>query len=160
MKPIACSKYSEFDDLIITKASDMGLPLIGGTALEILSDYYKQPNVRSRSENDLDFITNSYDVYVSLNNWLYNNVDTTKVQVDIMHIISHNIPKELIIDIRGIKVMSPEYLIWSKVQRFTEKDKSDILWLLQIADIDLLEVWMERLGVTTTEIDKINDLIK
>ena len=36
---ISCSKYSDLDDLIIAKASELGIPLIGGTALEILADF-------------------------------------------------------------------------------------------------------------------------
>ena len=55
---ICCNKYSDLDDLIIRKAFELGLVLIGGTALEILANRHKVAGARKRSDNDLDFLSN------------------------------------------------------------------------------------------------------
>lgn len=48
---VQCSRYSDLDDKIIAKASSLGIPLIGGTALEVLASHYGVSGVRKRSNN-------------------------------------------------------------------------------------------------------------
>ena len=152
--------YSEFDDLIIRQASQLGLPLIGGTALEVLSYYFQYPCHRIRSDNDLDFIADNDTSYRALAHWVSLHSTAAAVQVDVMLIKSHHIPQHLLLIVEGVKVMSPEYLVWSKLQRFSSKDEVDILWLLNITSPDKLEECFELLGVTELELEKINALIE
>lgn len=156
---LPCSRYSEFDDLVIKRAYDLDMPLIGGTALEILGHYYNKPGFRKRSDNDLDFITNDRTKYIELAAWLRENVDPTKVKVDTMLVRSHTIPEDHILNLGGVFVMSPEYLVWSKVQRFSEVDKKDIQYLIPLCNFDLLESLLEDLGITDEEFDNLNSLI-
>jgi hypothetical protein len=153
------TQYSEFDDGIIRHASKLGLPLIGGTAMEVLSKYFDYPCHRIRSDNDLDFITDNDSTCKLLADWVSLYSNSPVVQVDVMLIKSHHIPPDYILEVDGVKVMTPEYLIWSKLQRFSSKDEVDIQWLLQIASPDKLEACFERLGITEQELKKVNILI-
>lgn len=153
------SQYSIYDEQVILKASSLGMPLIGGTALEVLASVFNKSDVRKRSDNDLDFATNSEQAKDDLQKWVQQQVDAEKVQVDVFLINSHILPKPLIIEVDGVLVMSPEYLIWSKLHRLSEQDKKDIKWLLTITDACKLELWFESLGVTETELEQINLII-
>lgn len=154
------TKYSPYDELIILKASALGMPLIGGTALEVLDGAYGKSGVRKRSDNDLDFTTNSDKAKDALQQWVKANVDTDKVQVDVYLVKSHILPKQLIKNANGVLVLEPEYIIWSKLQRLSEQDKKDIKWLLTIADASKLEFWLETLEITDAEVGHINELIQ
>ena len=156
---IAYTQYSIFDEKIIQKASSLSMPLIGGTALEVLATAFKKADVRKRSDNDLDFITDSELAKDELQKWVRLNTNAEKVQVDVYLIKSHTLPKQLVMNVNDILVMAPEYLIWSKLQRLSEQDKKDIKWLFSITDACKLEHWFEILGVTDLEIMKINLLI-
>lgn len=56
---ILFSKYTNFDEIVIEKASSLGMALIGGTAIEVWGNYYGLEALRPRSINDLDFISAS-----------------------------------------------------------------------------------------------------
>lgn len=157
---IMCSRYSDLDDKVIEKASKLGFPLIGGTALEILASYYSVGGVRKRSANDLDFLSkgNKYKLYFM--NWIREHIPSDKVQVDFYDDAPKNYRK-YILNVNGVLVMNPVYLIWSKLTRASEKDKTDIKWLLsipQITDEEIVE-GMEDLGLTEKEIDLLNSLL-
>ena len=156
---LACSRYSDFDEQIISQASTLGLPLIGGTALELLGAHFNKSGFRKRSDNDLDFASNDKSVIDEFSAWLRSNVDPKKVKVDVMHILSHSLPEDHILNLGGVLVMSPEYIIWSKTRRFLEKDVTDIKWLLTIADFDKLEALIDSLGFTNKNLDNLNEII-
>lgn len=153
MRRIACSHYTDLDDNVIRKATDLGLPIIGGTALELWSAYLGHFGVRKRSDNDLDFISTSSSVIQGFQSWVQSNIDPDKVQVDVMYIQSHDIvPYEVTID--GILTMSLSYLLWSKLTRHSAKDKQDIKWILsvpQLTDDEIVNTLTE-LGVIDEEI--------
>ncbi|MFA6831897.1 MAG: hypothetical protein WCR36_06470 [Bacteroidaceae bacterium] len=159
MNRIACTHYNDADEKVILKASSLGMPLIGGTALEVLADYYHVPCIRKRSENDLDFSSTSEVAIKNFKSWVVANTDPDKVKVDIYSIPHLKIPFELKLNIKGVLVMSPIYLIWSKLQRANDKDIKDIIWLLTLVTPEDLEEWLSRLGVTDGEIELINDII-
>ena len=159
---IACSKYSDLDDLVLNQASKSGLPLIGGTALEVWANYYSIPGVRKRSDNDLDFISSDLSQISEFQDWVRDNIDLDKVKVDIMHVTSHDFTP-YIREVNGLLIMAPEYLLWSKLIRSdrSEKDLTDIKWILTIEQMsdDDLSTALEDLGVTDEEIELIESLL-
>ena len=162
MKKIACSKYSDLDDRVIHKASELGLPLIGGTALEVWANYYNVSGVRKRSDNDLDFISNHSTVIREMQEWVKKHIPTDKVKVDILFVKSHDY-SDFIRDVDGTLIMAPEYLLWSKLTRSdrSDKDIKDIKWILSIEEMsdDDLSFALETLGVTDDEIEVLSNLI-
>lgn len=156
---IQCSRYSDLDDKIISKASSLGFPLIGGTALEILADYYSVDGVRKRSNNDLDFLSKDNKNKLYFMSWIQENIDPDKVEVDFYDEAPKQY-KNYILDINGILVMNPVYLIWSKLIRGSEKDITDIKWLLSIPQISDKEIidGMEDLGLKDEEIELLQSL--
>lgn len=157
---IACSKYSDLDDKVIAKASELGFPLIGGTALEVLADYYKVSGVRKRSDNDLDFISKGNKNKWYFTNWIQENIDPEKVEVDFYDEAPENY-RDYIMNIDGVLVMSPTYLMWSKLIRGTSKDITDVKWLLsipQLTDDEIVKA-MEDLILTDDEIDLLQSLL-
>lgn len=161
LKKIKCSRYTDLDDKVISKASKLGLPLIGGTALEIWASELNISGVRKRSDNDLDFVTDKTSLEYLITDWCRENIDPGKVRVDIFKEQPQNLPKELIRKVHGVLVMDPIYLIWHKVQRATDKDKQDLKWLLSFVDIDELSYWLDadNLGITKDEEQLINSLL-
>lgn len=161
LKRIQCSRYSDLDDLVIAEASKLGLPLIGGTALEIWASELNIKGVRKRSDNDLDFVTDRTALEYLLADWCRENIDLDKVRIDIFKEEPKNLPKKLIRNVHGVLVMDPIYLIWHKVQRATKKDIQDIKWLLTFVDIDELSYWLDadQLGITEDEEALINSLL-
>ena len=162
MKRIACSHYSDMDDLVINKATEIGLPLIGGTALEVLSNYYKVPGVRKRSDNDLDFLATDAGDIEEFSQWLRTNIDPDKVKVDIYLEDENALTYSMMAD--GTLVMKPEYLIWSKLTRSdrSQKDIDDIRWLTSIPDLSDEDIssCLDDLGVTTEEFNYlINEIL-
>lgn len=157
---VQCSRYSDLDDKIIAKASSLGIPLIGGTALEVLASYYGVSGVRKRSNNDLDFLTKDNKNKLYFMNWVRENVDSDKVQVDFYDEAKKNY-RDYILDIDGILVMNPVYLIWSKLIRASKKDLTDIKWLLtipQLTDEEISE-GMDDLGLKKSEIALLESLL-
>lgn len=160
MKRIQCSRYSDLDEQVIRKASELGLPLIGGTALEVLAGYYGTPGVRKRSDNDLDFLTTDRKKIIEFKKWLVKNIDPDKVQVDVYVDAPKNY-KDYIMNVDGTLVMRPEYLMWSKLTRASEKDIKDIKWLLSIRQVtdEEISTAMEDLGLTEKEINLLETLL-
>lgn len=161
LSKIQCTKYSDLDDLVIYKASALGLPLIGGTALEVLSSYYGAPGVRKRSDNDLDFISGSLPTIKEFQHWCKNNTDPDKVKVDVMYVGSHDITKYQF-DIHGVLVMKPQYILWSKLTRGNERDLKDIKWLMtipELLDSDISNA-LDDLGVTAEEFSLLQSLLR
>lgn len=109
--------------------------------------------VRKRSNNDLDFLTKDNKNKLYFMNWVRENVDYDKVQVDFYDEAKKNY-RDYILDIDGILVMNPVYLIWSKLIRASKKDLTDIKWLLtipQLTDEEISE-GMDDLGLKKSEI--------
>ena len=161
LSKIQYSKYSDLDDLVIYKASALGLPLIGGTALEVLSSYYGTPGVRKRSDNDLDFISGSKSTIKEFQTWCKNNTDPDKVKVDVMYVRSHDITKYQFV-IHGVLVMKPQYIIWSKLIRGNERDLKDIKWLMtipELLDSDISNA-LDDLDVTAEEFSLLQSLLR
>ena len=140
---IKCSYYSDFDEQVIEKATEFGMPLIGSTALEIMANHYGTSGVRKRSNNDLDFLSDDKAKIAKLRKYLVNNIDPDKVKVD------------------GVLVMSPAYLIWSKLTRWLEKDQTDIKWLLTIKQLsdDEINNTLDDLGVIQEEFERLESLL-
>lgn len=156
LSKIQCSKYSDLDDMVITKASELGMPLIGGTALEIIANYYNVPGVRIRSNNDLDFLCADSSLIKEFRKWLIENIDPNKVQVDVYTDAPSNY-RDYILNIDGVLVMSPAYLLWSKLTRASEKDIQDIKWISTIPQLTDEEInnALDDLGVTQKEFDNL-----
>lgn len=157
---IACSRYTDLDDIVIKQATAMGMPLIGGTALELWAKATNTPGVRKRSDNDLDFMASSLGEVAGYNEWVGENVDVSKVKTDVMLVRSHDYtPWEVVVD--GVLTMKPEYLLWSKLTRGSEKDKNDIKWILSIKslrDEDIQNI-LDKLGLTQKEADLLQECL-
>jgi hypothetical protein len=138
--------------------SDLGIPIIGGTALEILGNNYDIKGFRKRSDNDIDGLSDSTDKINKLKKWLIANIDPDKVQVDVYKV--RQLRKEFILNIDGTLVMSPVYLLWSKLTRHSDKDIIDIKWLFNLTTPEELEEQLPELGITEEEIDILNNIIK
>lgn len=158
---IACSRYTDLDEIVIHKMTELGIPLIGGTALEIWAKVTNTPNVRKRSDNDIDGISSDLYKVSQFNQWASKNIDPDKVETDIMLVRSHDFtPWITVVD--GILIMKPEYLLWSKLTRRTEKDRQDIKWILSIdslSDEDIQYV-LDTLGLTQEEADFLNSILQ
>lgn len=157
---VGCSRYADVDDKVVHKATSFGLPLIGGTALELWAKATSTPGVRKRSDNDLDFISNGDDAAREFQYWVMSNVDPDKVKVDIMQVKSHNFSKwEVVLD--GVLTMKLEYLLWSKLTRGSEKDKQDIKWILSIKELTDEEIQsvIDELGLTEDEANLLNECL-
>lgn len=141
------TKYSKFDSDIINKASSCGLPIIGGTAIEIWLTHYNLKGWRSRSQNDLDFIadmtkSSTKKSEIEFRDWVQMYTDDTKVKIDIFE--THTaVNPNIIRTIGGILVIHPAFIICSKVNRMTTlkpsderyiKDKKDIWDLFKLLD--------------------------
>lgn len=161
LRKISCSKYSDLDDMVINKATDLGLPLIGGTALEVWANHYGTPGVRKRSDNDLDFISSDGEVNQEFSNWVKENIPSDKVKVDIHFVQSHDFTN-YIRSVDGTLIMAPEYLLWSKLTRSdrSNKDIKDIQWILSISQLTDEEInnALDDLGVTENEFELLNSL--
>ena len=158
---VACSRYSDLDDKVIKKATEMGIPLIGGTALEVWAAATETEGVRKRSDNDLDFIVGSLDKSREFSKWVKENIDPSKVKVDLMLVRSHDFkPYRTLVD--GVLVMKPEYLLWQKLTRGSDKDKQDIKWLLSISDLsdEAIETVINELGITQEEYDLLMSIME
>lgn len=158
---ICCSRYSDLDDKVIEYATSLGLPLIGGTALEIWASATNTPGVRKRSDNDLDFIALSCKQIEDFRAWLISNIDPDIVKTDI-YVGDSNITP-YIKEVNGVLVMSLPYILWSKLTRpdRSEKDIQDIKWIStvsQVTDEELVEC-LEDLGVTAEEINLLNSIL-
>lgn len=158
---VAYSRYSDLDDKVIKKATETGLPLIGGTALEVWAAATGTEGVRKRSDNDLDFIVGSISKSQEFSKWVKENIDPEKVKVDLMLVRSHDFePYKTLVD--GVLVMKPEYLLWQKLTRGNDRDKKDIKWLLSISDLsdEAIEQVIGELGITQEEYDMLVSIME
>ena len=92
--------------------------------------------------------------------WIQENIDPDKVEVDFYDEAPKQY-KNYILDIDGILVMNPVYLIWSKLIRGSKRDLTDIKWLLsipQLTDEELSE-GMDDLGLKKSEIALLESLL-
>ena len=159
---IKCSRYTEVDEIIINEATKLGLPLIGGTALEILASAYNIPGVRKRSDNDIDVIAYDLD---TLNSFIkkskeilkQHNLTAEDVKID-AYLTDKNIVKNFSFKVDGVLLMKPEWLLHSKLVRGTDKD---IKWLLKIPQMtdDDINYALDTLGVTTEEFELLTSLL-
>lgn len=152
MLKIQCSRYSDLDDIVIAKASEMGLPLIGGTALEIWAGETGHFGVRTRSQNDLDFIASDEHTAKEFGKWVRENIDTSKVKVDVMLTRSVDF-SPYVKEVHGVKVMSLPYILWSKLSRASKTDLQDIKWILtnpSVSDDELNDIFAD-FGLTKKE---------
>lgn len=180
-------QYTEFDTDIVKAASKYELYLIGGTAIDLLCNYYSVQFWRSRSDNDLDFWT-SYDnegrnVFIShiKDNFSFDSKETSdymvslessniKTDVDILIDRDYN-NKEFAYSVNGIKVMSPIYLFSSKFDRYIsttnvqrkETDFKDLRVLLSIIEkingFDELEFHLSNQNYDQKAEDALNSII-
>lgn len=189
------SIYHQLDEEIIKKASSCNIYLIGGTALEVWMKYLKLRPNRKRSKNDLDFITFTYNpkVYTFNSYLIKNNFSLAKESEDTFinfyQLIENNSPvvevdllfeasKEFenrITEVRGIKLMKPEFLFASKFNRWVtlskekhteryQRDYKDLIDLLQVISKlsleDSLEQELRKWNFSLASEEKLNSLIK
>jgi hypothetical protein len=147
------------EKITIAKATSLGLPLIGGSALKLISKSLGIPMTRLRTK-DLDFIASSLPEVATYEDWVKENIDTDKVKTDVMLVRSHDFSKwETMVD--GVLTMKPEYLLWSKLTRGSEKDKQDIKWILSIKELsdEAIQSVLDDLGLTQEEADLLEECL-
>ena len=181
--------YSSLDVPIVREASRCGLALIGGTATQLLARKYSVRERRSRSINDLDFITsglqNKRGISIfknSLIKWGFTpikmddsdfmlNYENTNDGVEVDVLISYESGlMDRFITVNGILVIDPCYAFLTKVQRITsglstknETDKQDINTLYDIIEamgrISDLEELLSNSNVDIAE-EELNSLLQ
>lgn len=181
-------QYTVFDIDIAKIASKYGLYLIGGTAIDLLCNYYSVPFWRSRSNNDFDFWT-SFGNQQNANEFIEHIKDNFKFDIiedsDYMITLESNYVKadvDILIDrdcnnkqfthsAEGINAMSPVYLFSSKFDRYIncsniqrkEIDFKDLRILLSIIEkingFDELEYHLSNLNYDRKAEDMLNSII-
>ena len=179
--------YSPLDVQVVHRATSYGCALIGGTAVQFLARQYGVKERRSRSVNDLDFITPASNPLTRyFNDWLVRshfreikagaseymwNYENPHAGVEVDVLISHDplLPSQ-IIKVAEILVWHPVNLFVSKVQRMTtfntraDTDKADLNTLYDILEqrneLPLLETALSNLDLSDAEIAQVNDWIK
>lgn len=180
-------QYTPYDTEIVKTATQYGLYLIGGTAIDLLCRYYSIPFWRNRSDNDLDFwisfankerdrfvkqmgskfgigVEDSSDYMVSL------ELEKVKIETDIL--IDYDCANiKFTSSINGICVMSPIYLFSSKFDRYIntaniqrkKTDFYDLRTLLSIIEktngFDELESHLSNRDYDQRAEDMLNDII-
>lgn len=157
---IQCSRYSDFDYKIIREATKQGLPLTGGTALEIWASYFGRTDVRKRSDNDLDFMASNLLDYQSFADWCVENVDSSKVSVDVYLFKSQDYT-DYIRTVDDVLVMSLPFILFTKLVRRTDRDIQDIKWVLSLNQLsdETLSKELSDIGLTEQEITILNNLL-
>ena len=180
-------QYTKFDMSIVKVASICGLYLIGGTAIDLLCNYYSVQFWRNRSDNDLDFwtsfdnqgrnkfikhIENNFgvDIEESSDYMVSLELSNAKIETDIL--IDRDCANEKFISsVNGINVMSPIYLFSSKFDRYIntsnalrkETDYKDLKVLLSIIEktngFNELENHLSDLNYNQRAEDMLNDII-
>lgn len=181
-------QYTVFDIDIAKIASKYGLYLIGGTAIDLLCNYYSVPFWRSRSNNDFDYWT-SFDNQQNTSKFIEHIRDSFKfdieedsdymialesssIKADVDILIDHDCNnKQFTHSIGGINVMSPIYLFSSKFDRYIncsniqrkEIDFKDLRTLLSIIEkingLDELECHLSNLNYDRKAEDMLNSII-
>lgn len=161
---IACSKYSDLDDLVIKKASSLQLPLTGGTALEVWAAYFNRSDVRKRSDNDIDIVRLRDYEALTFQKWVKENIDSTKVKIDFAPANpSKKLTVQYVTTVNGVYIMTLPYIAWSKLTRedFSEKDFNDLKWIFSISQIsdEAFEDAFNTLGLTDSQIELLNKVL-
>ena len=154
--------YTTIDEPIVRLASNYQLYLIGGTAIDMLCQHYGISNNRSRSNNDIDFLSFAVNLsqtqrYVSklVNQYNFKKdiesdymITTTNksmgIDVDIL-IDYDNSNRQYGMTVNNILVMSPCYMVYNKLDRYlssTSEERKKI----DIADIETLLKIMDKIG--------------
>lgn len=165
--------YTELDKPIVRIASNFQLYLIGGTAIDMLCNYYNIDNNRNRSNNDIDFLsfaTNksktkdfvnqlmiSYNFKVDIeSNYMITLANNNRgIDVDILIDYDNN-DHQYCMTVNNVLVMSPCYLIYNKIDRYlstTNEERKKI----DIADIETLLKIADKIG--ESEFSKLESLI-
>lgn len=154
--------YTTVDESIVRLASNYQLHLIGGTAIDMLCRYYGISNNRSRSNNDIDFLsfavnlsqTREYVEEIMYQYGFTKDIDskymitavnnTVRTNVDILIDYNSNSP-EYGMTVNGILVMSPCYMVYSKLDRYLNSINEERR-KIDIADIETLLKIMDKIG--------------
>lgn len=161
IKPLF-ENYTTVDEPIVKLASSYQLYLIGGTAIDMLCRNYGINNNRNRSNNDIDFLSFATNLiktqeYVNKLMYLYNfkkdiesscmiTMNNSNVGVDVDILIdydSNNLEYGTMVN--GILVMSPCYMVYSKLDRYLNSINEERR-KIDIADIETLLKIMDKIG--------------
>lgn len=165
--------YTELDKPIVRTASNFQLYLIGGTAIDMLCNYYCVDNNRNRSNNDIDFLSFATDIFKT-KDFVHQLVISYDFKIDIesdymITLVNNNrgIDVDILIDhgtkdsrycmtVNNVLVMSPCYIIYNKLDRYlstTNEERKKI----DIADIETLLKIADKIG--ESEFSKLESLI-
>ena len=180
--------YSSLDVPIVRAASRNGLALLGGTAVQLLARKYNVKERRSRSINDLDFLTSASNkegiqafkfslkstgfepIKMGESEYMLNYENSKEgVEVDCLISWEKNI-EDWFITVNGILTVSPVYMFLTKVQRIfsglSSKNESDVQDLNTLYDIiesrnelGLLESTISE-QASEVDIDKLNEYLQ
>lgn len=180
--------YSSLDVPIVREASRCGCALLGGTAVQMLARKYGVKERRSRSINDLDFLTTAYNkegiavfkhslkkngftpIKMGESDYMLNYENAAQgVEVDVLISWEPDITKNFI-KVNGILTVSPCYMFVTKVQRIfsglstkNESDKQDINTIFDIiekrGEIELLQDMISE-NCPEVEEDALNELLQ
>lgn len=154
--------YTTIDEPIVRLASNYQLYLIGGTAIDMLCQHYGVSNNRSRSNNDIDFLSFAANLtkiqeYVNKLMCLYNfkkdiesnymiTMNNSNVGVDVDILIDYDQTNlQYSMTVNNVLVMSPCYMVYNKLDRYlntTNEERRKI----DIADIETLLKIMDKIG--------------
>ena len=180
-------QYTEFDTDIVKAASKYELYLIGGTAIDLLCNYYSVQFWRSRSDNDLDFwtsydnqdrkkfinhIKDSFSFEPKETSDYMVSLESSNIKTDVDILIDRECNnKHFTHSTGGINVMSPIYLFSSKFDRYIncsniqrkEIDFKDLRTLLSIIEkingLDDLEYHLSSLNYDQKAENMLNSII-
>ncbi len=180
-------QYTPYDTEIVEMASRCGLYLIGGTAIDLLCNYYSVRFGRNRSDNDLDFWTSfankernrfvkqvgsKFGISVEDNSDYMVSLELEKVKIETDILIDYDCANtKFTSSINGICVMSPIYLFSSKFDRYIntaniqrkKTDFYDLRILLSIIErtngFDELESHLSNRDYDQRAEDMLNDII-
>lgn len=172
IKPLF-ENYTTVDESIVRLASSYQLCLIGGTAIDMLCRSYGISNNRSRSNNDIDFLSFAVNLsktqeYVNKLMYLYNfrkdiesnymiTMNNSNVGVDVDILIDYdqtNLQYSMIVN--NVLVMSPCYMIYNKLDRYLNSVNEERR-KIDIADIETLLKIMDKIG--ESEFSKLESII-
>lgn len=156
IKPLF-ENYTTVDEPIVRLASNYQLYLIGGTAIDMLCRHYGINNNRNRSNNDIDFLSFAVNLprtqeYVE--ELMYQYGFTKGIDLKYMITAVNNTVKVIDYDsnnpeygmtVNGILVMSPCYMVYSKLDRYLNSINEERR-KIDIADIETLLKIMDKIG--------------
>jgi len=173
------TKYTDLDSKVISIFNKYNYYLMGGTAIEFYLNSIGIKGWRSRSDNDLDFTAKmkdlmslpkilselkSLDIYCVAKSLTYYKLKGKGIEVDILFDLDENLSD--INELLGIKLVSPRYIIQTKLDRLgkigieDDRGKKD---LLDIRDILLYikkpNTKLPKLNDPNNFVNKINKLI-